>query len=78
MWHVIVYTYDLQDKAQRKADELAQQHPDLHPQVFSPTGSRPFLVTLGGGMTRDEAFALRNKARSEGMPRDIYAQNWSK
>ncbi len=78
VWHVIVYTYDLQDKAQRKADELAQKHADLSPQVFSPTGSRPFLVTLGGGMTKDEAFALRDKARAEGMPRDIYAQNWSK
>jgi hypothetical protein len=78
VWHVVAYTYNQQTAAQRKAAELAAQYPKLEPQVFSPSGHAPYLVTLGGGMNRQDAFARRDEARTAGMPPDTYAQNFRK
>jgi eukaryotic-like serine/threonine-protein kinase len=78
VWHVVAYTYSYESAAQRKATELAAQYPKLEPQVFSPTGHAPFLVTLGGGTNRQEAFAKRDAARTAGMPSDTYAMNFRK
>jgi hypothetical protein len=78
VWHVVAYTYIYESAAQRKATELAAQYPKLEPQVFSPTGHAPFLVTLGGGTNRQEAFARRDAARAAGMPSDTYAMNFRK
>jgi hypothetical protein len=75
-WRVIAFTYSREDQAQQKAAEIAKSHPDLSPTVFRPNGRGPFLVTLGGAMSREEAFAFSGKAKREGMPRDIYAQNY--
>ncbi len=75
-WRVIAFTYSREDQAQQKAAEIAQSHPDLNPTVFRPNGRGPFVVTLGGPMTREEAFAFSGKAKREGMPKDIYAQNY--
>jgi hypothetical protein len=75
-WHVVAFTYNHEGQAQEKAAALAAKHPGLHPQVFSPTGRAPYLVTLGGGMSREQAFALSGKAKREGLPRDVYAQNY--
>jgi eukaryotic-like serine/threonine-protein kinase len=76
-WRVIAYTYNYQDQAQHKAAVVARARPDLRPEVFTPTGHAPYLVSLGGPMSRDEAFALAQRARNEGLPRDVYAQNYS-
>ena len=76
-WRVIAFTYNHEDQAQHKSATIAQQHPELRPEVFTPTGHAPYLVTVGGAMTRDEAFALVAKVRNEGLPRDSYAQNYS-
>jgi hypothetical protein len=78
VWHVVAYTYLYESAAQRKATELAAQYPKLEPQVFSPTGHAPFLVTLGGGTNRQDAFAKRDAARTAGMPSDTYAMNFRK
>ncbi|HEY3990531.1 MAG TPA: hypothetical protein VGM02_14615 [Acidobacteriaceae bacterium] len=78
VWHVVAYTYSHESAAQRKATELAAQYPQLEPQVFSPTGHPPYLVTLGGGMNREQAFARRDAARKAGMPGDTYAINFRK
>ena len=75
---MVAYTYLYESAAQRKATELAAQYPKLEPQVFSPTGHAPFLVTLGGGTNRQEAFAKRDAARAAGMPSDTYAMNFRK
>ena len=75
-WRVIAFTYNRRDQAQHKVDSIAQQDATLQPEVFIPEGSSSFLVTVGGAMTRDEAVALRRKAQSEGLPRDIYIQNY--
>jgi hypothetical protein len=76
VWHVVAYTYTRQETAQRMATDLAAKYPQLEPQVFSPSGHAPFLVTLGGGMNRQEAFARREAAHAAGMPSDTYAQNF--
>ena len=75
-WRVITYTYNREDQAQHKSETVAQKHPELNPAVFSPTGHAPYLVTVGGALSREEAFALVAKVRLEGLPRDSYAQNY--
>jgi hypothetical protein len=76
-WRVVAFTYNRKDQAQKKASSLAQKHPDLRPEVFSPTGRAPWLVTIGGVQQRDAAYALARKAPSLGLPRDTYAQNYT-
>jgi serine/threonine protein kinase len=76
-WRVIAFTYNESSQAQAKADHLGQQNPSLHFEVFSPRGHSPYLVAVNGFMTREDAFALRNKLRGNGLPRDIYAQNYT-
>jgi eukaryotic-like serine/threonine-protein kinase len=78
VWHVVVYTYSYESAAQRKAAEMAAQYPQFQPQVFSPTGHAPFLVVLGGGMNRQDAFTRREAALAAGLPKDTYAQNYRK
>jgi hypothetical protein len=73
---VIAFTYNREDQAQHKVEEIALSHPDLSPSVFTPTGHAPFLVALGPAMSREDAFALSGKAKREGLPKDIYAQNY--
>lgn len=75
-WRVIAYTYNHAEQAQQKSAAITQQHPELRPEVFTPNGHAPYLVTVGGTMSRDEAFALARKVRIEGLPRDSYAQNY--
>lgn len=75
-WRVIAFTYDRQEQAQQKVASIAQKNPDLNPSVFTPNGHSPFLVTLGGQMSKQEAFAFSGKAKREGMPHDTYAQNY--
>ena len=76
-WRVIAFTYNHEDQAKAKAAAIAQKHPKLGPEVFAPSGHAPYLVSIGGVMSRDQAFALARKARREGLPRDIYAQNYN-
>jgi hypothetical protein len=75
-WRVVAFTYNREDQAQQKVAEIAKSHPDFNPTVFTPNGHAPFLVTLGGPMSMQEAFALSGKAKREGLPRDTYAQNY--
>lgn len=75
-WHVVAFTYNHQDQAQHKADQLARTRASLRPEVFSPSGRAPYLVTLGGAMTRNEAAAFKARSRGVGIPRDTYIQNY--
>jgi hypothetical protein len=77
-WHVVAYTYNHEAQAQQKVEELKKQHSSLNPEVFSPNGRAPYLVTVGGAMSREEAAAFKRKARSAGLPRDLYAQNYAR
>jgi hypothetical protein len=75
-WRVVAYTYNHEAQAQEKVTQIASQHGVLNPEVFAPKGHAPYLVTIGGPMSHDEAMALRKKARAAGLPRDTYAQNF--
>lgn len=75
-WRVIAYTYNHEQQAQAKAMQLQQKYMNLQPQVFSPTGHAPYFVALGGPLDSSSAFALRNRARQSGLPRDTYARNF--
>jgi eukaryotic-like serine/threonine-protein kinase len=76
-WRVVAYTYNRSDQADKKRSTVAQRYPELRPEVFTPTGRAPYMVTLGGAMSRDEAFSLAQKARRLGLARDTYAQNYT-
>lgn len=77
-WRVIAFTYNRRAEAEKKVSDLERKHPDLAPVVFTPSGHAPFLVSIGGVMDRDAAFALKRRSRSLGIPRDSYAQNYSR
>lgn len=78
-WRVVAFTYNHRDQAEHKARTINGKHPDLQAGVFSPKGSgAPYLVTLGAATDRASAFRLRDKAVAEGLPRDTYAQNYSR
>jgi hypothetical protein len=77
-WRVVAFTYNYQDQADHKARTINEGHPDLQASVFSPKGSgAPYLVTLGAATDKVSAFRLRDKAVTEGLPKDTYAQNYT-
>jgi len=74
---VVVYTFNRQEDAEKKARAVNAKHSHLEAQVFSPRGhSGPYLVTIGGRMTREDARRFRSKGLGSGMPRDSYVQNY--
>jgi eukaryotic-like serine/threonine-protein kinase len=77
VWRVIAFTYNRKTDAEKKVSSLARSRPNLQPVVFSARGRAPYLVSIGGAMDRDAAYALARRARSLGLPRDTYAQNYS-
>ena len=80
LWRVVTYTYSRAKDAEHKAQHINAEWPDLRAEVFSPNGDEapPYLVVLGGRMQREEAMQLRDEARAKGLPRDTYAQNFSR
>ncbi|HMF53643.1 MAG TPA: SPOR domain-containing protein [Edaphobacter sp.] len=76
-WRVVAYTYNREAQAQQKVDDLKKQQSSLNPEVFSPNGRSPYLVTVGGAMSREDAESFKRKARGSGLPRDLYAQNFT-
>lgn len=75
-WYVVAYTYNHNDQAQAKVIRLRKRHNSLQPRVFSPSGQAPFLVTLGGPMSNQQAGAMLRRARRSGMPRDTFIRNY--
>lgn len=75
-WRVVAFTYNHEGQAEHKAQILAQRYPQFSPGVFSVHGRAPYLVTLGGVMSRSDAQTLRERAVRMGLPRDTYAQNY--
>ena len=77
MWRVIAYTYRAHDAAARKAGRINERHADLAATVFSPRDKQGyFLVALGGRMSRQDAVRLQEKARAEGLARDVYVKKF--
>ena len=78
IWRVIAYTYKNEKPAQEMVDKLKAQHPNLDVAVFSlATGKSPYLISLGGPMTHEEALKMLDKARSMGLPADTFVRNFS-
>jgi len=77
VWRVVAFTYNRESQAQQKVASFALKYPALRPEVFTPNGHGPYLVVVGGTMSRDEAFALVRKGHGDGsLPHDSYAQNY--
>jgi hypothetical protein len=77
-WRVIAFTYRSREIAAKKAKHINDRWPDLRAMVFTPKQLRGYyLVALGHGMNREEAARVQRKARSLGLPRDTYVQNYS-
>ena len=77
MWRVIAFTYRSRAGAVKKAEQVNRRHPDLEARVFSTKEKKGYyLVSLGGRMTREDALRRQKKARSEGLARDVYVQNY--
>ncbi len=65
-WRVIAYTYNRRTDADRKVSDLSRTHPQLNPSVYTRSGHSPYLVSIGGVMERDAAYALARRSRSLG------------
>jgi serine/threonine protein kinase len=77
IWRVVTYTYNSSADAENQANSINKRHPDLNAGVFAPNGNAgPYLVVIGGQMSREDAVTLRQKALSLGLPRDSYLQNY--
>ena len=78
IWRVVLFTYNREQDAEKKAKFANAKKAELHAEVFSPSGSgKPYLVVAGGRMTREEATRERLRAIRAGMPRESYIQNYS-
>jgi eukaryotic-like serine/threonine-protein kinase len=73
----VVYTYRGQTKATDSVAKIVAEHPDLAAAVFNPAGSDVYMVILGGAMDHNQANAMLDKARKEGLPADTYVRNFS-
>jgi hypothetical protein len=78
-WRVVAYTYNGLAAAEAKAHRVNQRWPGFHAEVFAPRGRGrgPYLVALGGRLTRAEAARLQQSARRSGLPRDTFIRNYS-
>lgn len=78
-WRVVVYTYMRRQDAEHKVAQIGARFPGFIPEVFSPNGGGrpPYLVALGGRMTRGQARTLQRQAREKGMPSGTYIQNFN-
>ena len=75
-WYVIAYTYNRENQAQARASRVEHKRGGFHPIVFSPSGRGPYLVSLGGPMTENEAEAVMRRARRSGLPRDTFIRKY--
>ncbi len=76
VWRTVLFTYNRQADADARAKALNAQHANLHAEVFSPSGSGPYLVCAGGRMSKEDANQMRRRAVSLGLPHDSYIQNF--
>jgi hypothetical protein len=78
VWRVIAFTYGSLDLAAKKAKYVNGRWPEMHATVIAAKDKRGFfLVALGGALPKDEAARLQQRARTIGLPRDTYIQNFS-
>ena len=75
-WYVIAYTFNRADQAAIRVAAIAKKDPSLQPKIIAPGGHSPYLIALGGPMTRPQAEALQKRARDFGLPRDTFVRNY--
>ena len=75
-WYVIAYTFNGAEQAAIRVAAIAKKNPALHPKIVAPGGHRPYLIALGGPMSRPDAVALQRRARESGLPRDTFVRNY--
>lgn len=75
-WYVVAYTFNRVGDAAKRAAAIAERYPGFHPQVITPNGGKPYLVALGGPMTRPDAESIQRRARQTGLPRDTFVRNY--
>lgn len=75
-WRVVAFTYNREDQARHKVQQIASRHAGLRPEAWSPSGRGPWLVALGGWMDEREAEAAVSRAKRDGLPRDTFARNY--
>jgi serine/threonine protein kinase len=76
-WRVIAFTYAQRSAAEKKAVELNKKHPGFRAEVFTPASEHgPYLISLGGRLSRSEALDLQKRAREGGLPRDTFVRNF--
>jgi hypothetical protein len=75
-WYVVAYTFNRISDAAHRAAAIAERNPGLQPQVISPNGRSPYLVALGGPMTRPDAESTQRRAKQSGLPRDTFVRNY--
>ena len=78
IWRVVAYTFSRQRDAANKAATINRKWAGLHAGVFSIDSGGPFMVSLGGRMTRVEALKLQRSAIAKGLPRDTFVRNFSR
>lgn len=71
-WCVVVATYNQRAAAEKRARETSRRWPRFKAQVLDPRGGKQHLVVLGSGLSQAEAEALRKRARSAGLSRDVF------
>jgi len=74
-WYVVAYTFNHEADALKRAAAIAKRNPALRPQVIAP-GGKPYLVALGGPMTRPDAESIQRRAKASGLPRDTFVRNY--
>jgi hypothetical protein len=78
-WRVIAYTFSAYRDALKKARTINDKWPAMRAEVFTAKGQShgPYLIAIGGRMSRAEAASLRKKAVAQGLAHDTYIQNYS-
>jgi len=78
-WRVVAYTYLRRKEADHQVAQINAKLPGFVPEVLSPKGGGqpPYLVALGGRMTRSQAQTLRRQALAKGLPHGTYLRKFS-
>jgi hypothetical protein len=78
VWRVIAYTFSQAKDAEKRVQRINEKWPEAHAQVFSIVpGKAPYLVSIGGRMSRTEAQRFRKRAVGHGLPAGSYSQNFN-
>jgi hypothetical protein len=72
-WWVIVAAYNSREAAEKRTSAIAKRWPNFHAALSEPQSEKTrYLITLGQGLSQDQAEAIRKRAVASGLPRDTY------